>query len=63
VRHPPATTLTRHDVSLAFIGAVFLLGTLVALFSSVGVPTAFAGAALLASGSVGYALFYSPPGR
>lgn len=54
-------SVTRHDVSLVFIAAVFLAGVAVAAFSSVGVPTALAGASVLASGSLGYALFYRPP--
>ncbi|MEF8812297.1 MAG: hypothetical protein V5A55_00525 [Halovenus sp.] len=63
MEQPTVPSPTRHDVSLVFIGLVFLIGAAVAFSSSVGVPTALAGASVLASGSVGYALFYSPPGR
>lgn len=53
--------VNRHDLSLAFIPAMFVIGALVAALSSVAVSSAFGGAALLASGGVGYALFYNPP--
>lgn len=53
--------ITRHDVSLAGIGVVLLVGLLVGLLPAVDLSRALFVASLPAAGGVVYTLFYRPP--
>ena len=53
--------VTRHDVSLAGIGVVLLVGLLVGLLSAVDLSRALFAASVPATGGVVYTLFYRPP--
>jgi hypothetical protein len=59
VSHSP---VTRHDLVLATIAAPMVIAALVGFLSSLAMSTALAAGSLPATGSLGYALFYQPPG-
>lgn len=56
------TPVTRYDLVLATIAAPMVIAGLVGLVSSLAMSTALAAGSLPATGSLGYALFYQPPG-
>lgn len=56
------TPVTRYDLVLATIAAPMVIAGLVGLVSSLAMSTALAAGSLPATGSLGYALFYEPPG-
>ena len=54
-------TVTRHDLSLAGIGLVLLVGLVVGLLPAVALSSALFVASVPATGGVFYTLFYRPP--
>ncbi len=57
------TDVSRHDASLAGIAVPLALAAVVGALSPVGMATALGAGSVPASGSLGYALFYRPPGK
>ncbi|GGN91757.1 MULTISPECIES: hypothetical protein [Haloarcula] len=57
-----APTLSTADLVLASIALSMLLAAVGAVLTSLSVVAALAAGSLPASGSIGYALFYNPPG-
>ena len=54
---------TRYDLVLVAIAVPIVVAGLVGLVSSLAISTALAAGSLPAIGSLGYALFYEPPGN
>jgi hypothetical protein len=59
----PDAGITRHDLSLAAIAVPLLVATVAGATLPVGLPVALGAGSVPASGGLGYALFYRPPGR
>ena len=57
------TDISRHDASLVGIALPLALGALVGALSPVGMAMALGAGRVPASGTLGYALFYRPPGE
>jgi hypothetical protein len=57
-----ASRLSRHDLSLAGIALSLVTALLAGTLSPVGMSVALGAGSIPASGTVGYALFYRPPG-
>ncbi|PSQ33469.1 hypothetical protein BRD09_00710 [Halobacteriales archaeon SW_10_68_16] len=57
------TDISRHDASLVGIALPLALGALVGALSPVGMAMALGAGSVPASGTLGYALFYRPPGE
>lgn len=56
-------TLETADLVLAGIAMPLLIAAVVVLLTSIGVAVGLGAASIPASGTLGYALFYSPPER
>jgi hypothetical protein len=57
------TDISRHDASLVGIALPLALWALVGALSPVGMAMALGAGSVPASGTLGYALFYRPPGE
>lgn len=56
-------TVSRHDLALAAIALSLVTAAVLGVVSSLGLPVALGAGSIPATGSLGYALFYRPPGE
>ena len=59
----PTDSLTRHDILLATIALPLVVAGALGALLPVGMPLALGAGSVPATGSMGYALFYRPPGE
>ena len=59
----PEDTPTRHDVLLAMIALPMVVAATLGALLPVGMSIALGAGSVPATGSMGYALFYRPPGK
>lgn len=59
----PDNSVSRHDLLLAAIALPLMIAGVVGALLPVGMPLALGAGSVPATGSMGYALFYRPPGE
>ncbi|WP_302081527.1 hypothetical protein [Salinibaculum rarum] len=59
----PGDSVTRHDLLLAAIALPLVVAGMAGALLPVGMSVALGAGSVPATGTMGYALFYRPPGR